>query len=122
MKKFLATLALALGANLALAGCATAEPVDLSEDTVIIDVRTPAEFASGHLDGAVNIDVQSPDFAAQIMELDPSGEYFVYCRSGNRSGQAIAQMTQMGFDGNNLTNGGGVDEASTLSGVDIVVP
>ena len=122
MKKFLAALALALGASLALAGCATAEPVDLSEDTVIIDVRTPAEFASGHLDGAVNIDVQSPDFAAQIMELDPSGEYFVYCRSGNRSGQAIAQMTQMGFDGNNLTNGGGVDEASTLSGVDIVVP
>ncbi len=122
MKKFLATLALALGASLALAGCATAEPVDLSEDTVIIDVRTPAEFASGHLDGAVNIDVQSPDFAAQIMELDPSGEYFVYCRSGNRSGQAIAQMTQMGFDGNNLTNGGGVDQASTLSGVDIVVP
>lgn len=122
MKKFLATLALALGASLALAGCATAEPVDLSEDTVIIDVRTPAEFASGHLEGALNIDVQSPDFAAQIMELDPSGEYFVYCRSGNRSGQAIAQMTQMGFDGNNLTNGGGVDEASTLSGVDIVVP
>ena len=122
MKKVLATLALALGASLALAGCATAEPVDLSEDTVIIDVRTPAEFASGHLEGALNIDVQSPDFAAQIMELDPSGEYFVYCRSGNRSGQAIAQMTQMGFDGNNLTNGGGVDEASTLSGVDIVVP
>ena len=122
MKKFLAALALALGASLALAGCATAEPVDLSEDTVIIDVRTPAEFASGHLEGALNIDVQSPDFAAQIMELDPSGEYFVYCRSGNRSGQAIAQMTQMGFDGNNLTNGGGVDEASTLSGVDIVVP
>ncbi len=122
MKKFLATLALALGASLALAGCATAEPVDLSEDTVIIDVRTPAEFASGHLEGALNIDVQSPDFAAQIMELDPSGEYFVYCRSGNRSGQAIAQMTQMGFDGNNLTNGGGVDQASTLSGVDIVVP
>ena len=122
MKKFFAALALALGASLALAGCATAEPVDLSEDTVIIDVRTPAEFASGHLEGALNIDVQSPDFAAQIMELDPSGEYFVYCRSGNRSGQAIAQMTQMGFDGNNLTNGGGVDQASTLSGVDIVVP
>ena len=122
MKKFFAALALALGASLALAGCATAEPADLSEDTVIIDVRTPAEFASGHLDGAVNIDVQSPDFAAQIMELDPSGEYFVYCRSGNRSGQAIAQMTQMGFDGNNLTNGGSVDQASKASGIDIVMP
>lgn len=122
MKKFFAAIALMLGATLALAGCASAEPAELSEDTVIIDVRTPAEFASGHLEGAVNIDVQSPDFAAQIMELDPSGEYFVYCRSGNRSGQAIAQMTQMGFDGNNLTNGGSVDQASKASGIDIVMP
>lgn len=122
MKKFFAAIALMLGATLALAGCASAEPAELSEDTVIIDVRTPAEFASGHLEGALNIDVQSPDFAAQIMELDPSGEYFVYCRSGNRSGQAIAQMTQMGFDGNNLTNGGSVDQASKASGLDIVMP
>ena len=122
MKKFFAALALLLGATVALAGCASSEPVELSEDTVIIDVRTPAEFATGHLDGAVNIDVQSPDFAAQIMELDPSGEYFVYCRSGNRSGQAIAQMNQMGFNGENLTNGGSVQNASDLSGIDIVLP
>ena len=122
MKKFFAALALLLGATVALVGCAASEPVELSEDTVIIDVRTPAEFASGHLDGAVNIDVQSPDFAAQIMELDPNGEYFVYCRSGNRSGQAIAQMNQMGFNGENLTNGGSVQNASDLSGIDIVLP
>ena len=122
MKKFFAALALLLGATVALAGCASSEPLELSEDTVIIDVRTPAEFASGHLDGAVNIDVQSPDFAAQIMELDPNGEYFVYCRSGNRSGQAIAQMNQMGFNGENLTNGGSVQNASDLSGIDIVLP
>ena len=122
MKKFFAALALLLGATVALAGCASSEPVELSEDTVIIDVRTPAEFASGHLDGAVNIDVQSADFAAQIMELDPNGEYFVYCRSGNRSGQAIAQMNQMGFNGENLTNGGSVQNASNLSGIDIVLP
>ena len=122
MKNFFAALALLLGATVALAGCASSEPVELSEDTVIIDVRTPAEFASGHLDGAVNIDVQSPDFAAQIMELDPNGEYFVYCRSGNRSGQAIAQMNQMGFNGENLTNGGSVQNASDLSGIDIVLP
>ena len=122
MKNFFAALALLLGATVALVGCAASEPVELSEDTVIIDVRTPAEFASGHLDGAVNIDVQSPDFAAQIMELDPNGEYFVYCRSGNRSGQAIAQMNQMGFNGENLTNGGSVQNASDLSGIDIVLP
>jgi len=122
VKKFFAALALLLGATVALVGCAASEPVELSEDTVIIDVRTPAEFASGHLDRAVNIDVQSPDFAAQIMELDPNGEYFVYCRSGNRSGQAIAQMNQMGFNGENLTNGGSVQNASDLSGIDIVLP
>jgi len=122
VKNFFAALALLLGATVALVGCAASEPVELSEDTVIIDVRTPAEFASGHLDGAVNIDVQSPDFAAQIMELDPNGEYFVYCRSGNRSGQAIAQMNQMGFNGENLTNGGSVQNASDLSGIDIVLP
>jgi len=122
VKKFFAALALLLGATVALAGCASSEPVELSEDTVIIDVRTPAEFASGHLDGAVNIDVQSPDFASQIMELDPNGDYFVYCRSGNRSGQAIAQMNQMGFNGENLTNGGSVQNASDLSGIDIVLP
>jgi len=122
VKKLFAALALLLGATAALAGCASAEPSELSKDTVIIDVRTPAEFASGHLDGAVNIDVQSPDFAAQMMELDPNGDYFVYCRSGNRSGQAIAQMNQMGFNGENLTNGGSVENASELSGIDIVVP
>jgi len=122
VKKFFAALALLLGATVALAGCASSEPSELSKDTVIIDVRTPAEFASGHLDGAVNIDVQSPDFAAQMMELDPNGDYFVYCRSGNRSGQAIAQMNQMGFNGENLTNGGSVENASELSGIDIVVP
>ena len=120
MKKLLATLALIAGAGLGLAGCASTEPVDISADTVIIDVRTPGEFASGHLEGAVNIDIQSPDFAAQVMELDKDGEYFIYCRSGNRSGQAISQMDKMGFT--DMTNGGGVQQASDLSGIDIVTP
>ena len=50
MKKLLATLALMLGATLGLAGCQAAEPVELGADAVIIDVRTPGEFASGHLE------------------------------------------------------------------------
>lgn len=120
MKKLLATFALLAGAALGLAGCASSEPVDISADTVIIDVRTPGEFATGHLDGAVNIDIQSPDFAAQVMELDKDGEYFIYCRSGNRSGQAISQMDKMGFT--DMTNGGSVQQASDLSGIDIVTP
>ncbi|MDB4607207.1 rhodanese-like domain-containing protein, partial [Pontimonas sp.] len=71
-----------------------------------------------HLEGALNIDVQSPDFAAQIGQLDPAGDYFVYCRSGNRSGQAISQMSNMGFT--SMTNGGSVSKASSLSGLPVV--
>ncbi len=86
---------------------------------MIIDVRTPEEFATGHLEGALNINVQSPDFAAQVNQLDPEANYYIYCRSGNRSGQAISQMSNMGFS--NMTNGGGVAEASSDSGIPIVI-
>ena len=65
--------------------------------TTILDVRTPQEYAQGHLPGAVNIDVSSPDFAARIATLDPSVPYAVYCRSGNRSGVALAAMAEQGF-------------------------
>jgi rhodanese-related sulfurtransferase len=63
----------------------------------VIDVRTPEEFAAGHLPGAVNIDVQSPDFAAQVAALDKAATYAVYCRSGNRSKAATAQMADAGI-------------------------
>ena len=65
--------------------------------TTIVDVRTPEEYAQGHLPGAVNVDVSSPDFSAQIATLDPSAPYAVYCRSGNRSGVAVATMAEQGF-------------------------
>jgi len=54
------------------------------------------------------------------MELDPNGEYYVYCRSGNRSSQAIAWMNQMGFNGENITNGGGFQDASKATGIPLV--
>lgn len=63
----------------------------------IIDVRTPEEFADGHIPGAVNIPVQQPGFAARIAGLDPKGTYAVYCRSGNRSQPAVAQMKSTGI-------------------------
>jgi rhodanese-related sulfurtransferase len=62
----------------------------------IIDVRTPGEFAQSHIDGAVNYNVEGPDFAHQIMNLDPGGIYAVYCQSGNRSQVAVGQMTSIG--------------------------
>ncbi len=119
MKRIISVLTLVVGITLGAAACAPAtEPVGLSEGTIIIDVRTPGEFASGHLDGALNIDVQSPDFQAQVSQLDPSQDYFIYCRSGNRSGQAISQMSNMGFT--SMVNGGSVEEASTYSGIAVV--
>ena len=64
---------------------------------VTVDVRTPAEFTSGHLENAVNIDVESGDFATQIGQLDPKATYAVYCRSGNRSKTAVQQMSDAGL-------------------------
>ncbi|MGB7818657.1 MAG: rhodanese-like domain-containing protein, partial [Ornithinibacter sp.] len=66
--------------------------------TTVVDVRTPAEFAEGHLPGAINIDVSSPTFAASVAQLDPTAPYAVYCRSGNRSATAVAEMTDLGFE------------------------
>ena len=88
------------------------------ESRMIIDVRTPAEFAGGHLDGAVNIDIQSADFTSRIESLDRNGSYVVYCRSGNRSGMAMAQMLDMGFT--DVSNAGSVEEASSSLGIAIV--
>lgn len=68
-----------------------------ADGVVILDVRTPEEFAEGHLEGAVNLDVSSPDFAAGVAELDPAATYAVYCRSGNRSQTAMQQMQRAGI-------------------------
>lgn len=71
----------------------------LAADTavVVIDVRTPAEFAEGHLDRAELIDLSAAEFRDRIAQLDRSATYLVYCRSGNRSGQATAIMGELGF-------------------------
>lgn len=63
----------------------------------IVDVRTPAEYAAGHVSGAVNVDVQAADFDQRIAKLDKFGTYVVYCHSGNRSKQATDAMVTAGF-------------------------
>lgn len=67
--------------------------------TVIVDVRTPEEYAEGHLEGAVLIDLQDEAaFAEQVAALDPAGTYAIYCRSGNRSAAAMEHFAQRGFE------------------------
>lgn len=64
---------------------------------MVLDVRTPEEYSDGHLERATLIDFYSADFAAQIAELDRDTPYLLYCRSGNRSGQARTLMEELGF-------------------------
>lgn len=76
------------------------------DGVVVLDVRTPGEYAEGHLPGAVNIDVEAADFGDRIAELDPDATYAVYCRSGNRSAVALERMREAGFtDASHLLGG-----------------
>ena len=67
------------------------------KEMVILDVRTPGEFANGHVAGAVNIDFYASDFEKQLEKLDTAGTYLIYCASGNRSGKATSLMQNKGF-------------------------
>lgn len=117
----LVSIALLLG----LAACASApssggsaSTIEIGEGTILIDVRTPEEHAAGHLEGARLLDFNGGDLAATIPTLDPDAEYLIYCRSGNRSGQAIALMEQAGFT--NLTNLGSLEQAAQATQLPIV--
>lgn len=63
----------------------------------IIDIRTPEEYASGHMDKAINIDFYASDFKDQLEKLNKSEAYSIYCRSGSRSGKALGIMKDLGF-------------------------
>ncbi|MBL0103087.1 MAG: rhodanese-like domain-containing protein [Bacteroidetes bacterium] len=65
--------------------------------TILLDVRTPEEYAEGHIAGSVNIDFKSPDFASRVDSLDKSKSYDLYCRSGHRSGESLKLMEEKGF-------------------------
>ena len=90
--------ALALFLSLPFLANAQTYTLDGVKSKVVIDVRTPQEFAAGHLPGAVNINVEDPSFATQIGELDPAGTYALYCRSANRSRVAEEVMLGAGFE------------------------
>lgn len=116
MKKVIAVIT-----SLLLAGCSTtttgATNMNVSEfskkitesGVVILDVRTPGEFAEGYIEGAQNIDFQSGNFENEIAVLDKNVTYAVYCRSGNRSGQAAKIMHDAGFHDVYNLDGGVID-------------
>lgn len=66
-------------------------------DAVVIDVRTPAEFAAGHIEDAINIDYLSYDFWDRMEQLDPERTYFIYCRTARRSVRTCTLMRNGGF-------------------------
>ena len=71
----------------------------------LVDVRTPSEYAEGHISGAVNMDVQGESFAEQIQTLDKERPVALYCRSGRRSKLAAEQVVKAGYEVVELNGG-----------------
>ena len=67
------------------------------EGLVILDIRTPDEYADGHIENAINIDFYAPDFKKQLAALNRTTPYLLYCRSGGRSGKALRMFRDMDF-------------------------
>ncbi|MBK8462812.1 MAG: rhodanese-like domain-containing protein [Nigerium sp.] len=103
-----------------LTGCSAGadQPIAVGPDTIVIDVRTPGEFAAGHLEGARLLDLNGGELEKALPELDPDAEYVVYCRSGNRSGQAKALMEKAGIA--DVTNLGSLESAAKTTGLPVV--
>lgn len=89
-------------------------PVPIPDNAVLIDVRSPGEFAGGHLPGAINLPLEL--VASQIDRLvsDKSQPIVVYCASGMRSGNARSALAQLGY--RQVINGGGAGSLSLRLG------
>jgi len=75
-----------------------------NKDLVLLDVRTPEEYASGHISGASNLNYYE-NFESQLSQLDKNQKYLVYCAVGGRSGQAAKLMKQKGYQVFDLEGG-----------------
>jgi phage shock protein E len=90
----------------------------MSEAKIIIDVRDVEEYESGHVQGAINLSLNEGVFEQQMMSLDPSVSYQLYCHSGARSQMATDLLQRMGFA--NVENLGGVEDAATILNLPLV--
>lgn len=77
-----------------------------TENSVIIDVRTPGEFESGHIKNAININVSDSNFKEKIAQLNKNEKVYVYCKIGSRSNKAANILVENGFKQVYDLNGG----------------
>ena len=76
------------------------------DNKTILDVRTPEEYADGHIDNAININVLSPDFPERASKsISKKDTVYVYCRSGKRSLDAAQKLSRLGYKVVNLKDG-----------------
>jgi rhodanese-related sulfurtransferase len=76
---------------------AFAKEIKTNKKPQILDVRTPSEFAEGHIDNAVNVDWQGEDFVKNAEKFNKNKPVYVYCRSGRRSLKASEKLEELGF-------------------------
>jgi len=72
--------------------------IEKNPDMVVLDIRTPEEFASGHIPASINIDYKAENFESELKKLDRSKSYLMHCRSGRRSTAALDIFSKLGFD------------------------
>ena len=77
-------------------------PTDYNKDAIFVDVRSPDEFAGGSVPGAINIPLDAIE--SNLSQFENQEQIVVFCRSGNRSGQAKSILEKKGFE--NVVNGG----------------
>ena len=92
--------------------------MDFENPTLFIDVRTPAEYADGHIAGTINIPHEQVTDIAEAIGDDKNRHVVLYCRSGGRVGMTIPYLMQLGYT--NIENGGGLTDIALELGVDIV--
>jgi len=82
------------------------EMLQSDPDFVLLDIRTPAEVEAGHLPGAIMLDDYGDAFREELSRLDRDAPYLIYCRTGNRTGNADRMMEELGFTRVYDLNGG----------------
>jgi phage shock protein E len=124
-KRYLMALVTVVLTTPAIASCASSSTtkdtvaiMSLTPVSQVIDVRTPEEFAAGHVQGATNLDVESGAFEAALAGLDKEAPFTLYCRSGRRSAIAADLMAKAGFT--QVTDLGTLESAATSLSLPIV--